>query len=211
MFGRKKTPETQNGSHAATPADLTSGATLNGEPVSAESRPVKAQGKNAPTPTRREREAARRRPLVPEDRKAARQAAREAEAMERGKMRLALETGDERHMPLRDRGPQKRWTRDYVDARTGIAEWLMIVVLLYVLLAFIPVPELQLALTFSLWGLVVLVVLEGILLSRKLKRKLTEKFGEVERGVPWYGVMRALQLRRLRLPKPQVKRGQYPA
>ncbi|MFB2571569.1 DUF3043 domain-containing protein [Micrococcus sp. IITD107] len=207
MFGRKKTPETLNGSHAVD-APAETGAVLNGEPMD---RPDRSQGKNAPTPTRREREAARKRPLVPDDRKAARQAARQAEAMERGKMRLALETGDERHMPVRDRGPQKRWTRDYVDARTGIAEWLMIVVLVYVLLAFIPVPELQLILTFSLWGLVVLVILEGILLSRTLKRKLAEKFGEVEKGVAWYGVMRALQLRRLRLPKPQVKRGQYPA
>lgn len=207
MFGRKKTPETLNGSHAVD-APAETGAVLNGEPMD---RPDRSPGKNAPTPTRREREAARKRPLVPDDRKAARQAARQAEAMERGKMRLALETGDERHMPVRDRGPQKRWTRDYVDARTGIAEWLMIVVLVYVLLAFIPVPELQLILTFSLWGLVVLVILEGILLSRTLKKKLAEKFGEVEKGVAWYGVMRALQLRRLRLPKPQVKRGQYPA
>ena len=209
MFGRKKTPETLNGSHAVD-ATAETGAVLNGEPMDGAQDARRPQGTNAPTPTRREREAARKRPLVPEDRKAARRAAREAEAMERGKMRLALETGDERHMPVRDRGPQKRWVRDYVDARTGVAEWLMIVVLLYVLLAFIPVPELQLILTFSLWGLVVLVILEGVFLSRKLKRMVTERFGEMEKGVSWYGVMRALQLRRLRLPKPQVKRGQFP-
>ena len=43
-------------------------------------------------------------------------------------------------------------------------------------------------------------------------RKLAAKFGEdkVER-VRWYAAMRALQLRPLRLPKPQVKRGQYPS
>lgn len=206
MFGRKKTPETLTDS----PGVDAESTVLNGEPVNTTEDARRPQGKGAPTPTRREREAARKRPLVPEDRKAARRAAREAEAMERGKMRLALETGDERHMPLRDRGPQRRWVRDYVDARTGIAEWLMIVVLIYVFLAFIPIPEMQLILTFSLWGLVVLVILEGIFLSRKIKKMITAKFGEVEKGVAWYGVMRAMQLRRLRLPKPQVKRGQFP-
>jgi len=167
--------------------------------------------KKGPTPTRAQQEAARRRPLVPDDRKAARAASREAEAAERQKMRLAMETGDERHMPVRDRGPQKRYARDFVDARTGLGEWLMIIVLVYVFMAFLPSTDLQLWLTFSLWALVLLVVLEGVLVSFQLKGRLTEKFGEVERGVRWYGVMRAMQLRRLRLPKPQVKRGQYPA
>ncbi|MDI3331058.1 MAG: DUF3043 domain-containing protein [Micrococcus sp.] len=196
MFGRKKTSET--------PAAETPLATA--EEVSAARRQ-----KKGPTPTRAEREAARRRPLVPDDRKAARAASREAEAAERQKMRMAMETGDERHMPLRDRGPQKRYARDFVDARTGLGEWLMVIVLVYVFMAFLPSTDLQLWLTFSLWALVLLVVLEGVLVSLQLKRRLTDKFGGVERGVRWYGVMRAMQLRRLRLPKPQVKRGQYPA
>ena len=45
-----------------------------------------------------------------------------------------------------------------------------------------------------------------------LTRKIRAKFGadKAER-VRWYAAMRALQLRPLRLPKPQVKRGQYPS
>lgn len=196
MFGRKKTSDSPAAETPVVPAE--------------EVRAAPGQ-KKGPTPTRAEREAARRRPLVPDDRKAARAAAREAEAAERRRMRLAMETGDERHMPLRDRGPQKRYARDFVDARTGLGEWLMVIVLIYVFLAFLPATQLQLWLTFSLWALVLLVVLEGVLVSFQLKRRLAGKFGEVERGVRWYGVMRAMQLRRLRLPKPQVKRGQYPA
>ncbi|MGD6980562.1 MULTISPECIES: DUF3043 domain-containing protein [Citricoccus] len=195
MFGRKKTSEN--------PAEM--------PVVPAEEVGAAPRQKKGPTPTRAQQEAARRRPLVPDDRKAARAASREAEAAERQKMRLAMETGDERHMPLRDRGPQKRYARDFVDARTGLGEWLMIIVLVYVFMAFLPSTDLQLWLTFSLWALVLLVVLEGVLVSFQLKGRLTEKFGAVERGVRWYGVMRAMQLRRLRLPKPQVKRGQYPA
>ncbi|MFC7402293.1 DUF3043 domain-containing protein [Citricoccus sp. GCM10030269] len=197
MFGRKKTSE--NSAAVATPVI---------EPVEESPR---RHPKKGPTPTRAEREAARRRPLVPDDRKAARQASRQAEAAERQKMRIAMETGDERHMPLRDRGPQKRFVRDYVDARIGLGEWLMVLVLVYVFLAFLPNATLAMWLTYSLWAVVLLVVGEGLLLSFRLKSKLTEKFGEVEKGVRWYGVMRAMQLRRLRLPKPQVKRGQFPS
>jgi hypothetical protein len=192
VFGRKKTSET---------------------PAAEATAVVEPQGpvKKGPTPTRAQQEAARRRPLVPDDRKAARQAARAAETAERQKMRLAMETGDERNMPLRDRGPQKRFARDWVDARTGLGEWLMVIVLVYVFLAFLPQSDMQIWLTFSLWGVVALVVLEGVLISFQLKKRLADKFGEVERGVRWYGVMRAMQLRRLRLPKPQVKRGQFPS
>jgi len=51
-----------------------------------------------------------------------------------------------------------------------------------------------------------------VLLARRLKKLLTAKFGaqKVVRGTLMYGVMRAFQMRRMRLPKPQVQRGQYP-
>lgn len=227
MFGRKKISQTPDGAVAesstsddspgssrSTGSTVSTGATLNGEPADlagpGSTRTPGSGAKGAPTPKRRDQVAARQRPLVPNDRKVARTAAREAQASERAKVRMALETGDERNMPLRDRGPQRRFVRDWVDARTGLAEWLMLVVLVYVFLAFLPSAQMQLVLTFSLWGLVLLVVLEAVLLRRSLRKKLEQKFGEVERGVPWYGVMRSLQLRRLRLPKPQVKRGQFP-
>ncbi|MEO9246093.1 DUF3043 domain-containing protein [Citricoccus nitrophenolicus] len=201
MFGRKKTSENPSSDAAATAPVI----------ETPEQTAARHQIKKGPTPTRAEREAARRRPLVPEDRKVARKAARDAEMAERQKMRLAMETGDERNMPLRDRGPQKRYARDWVDARTGVGEWLMVIVLVYVFMAFLPQSDIAIWLTFSLWAIVLLVVLEGVLISFQLKKRLTERFGEVERGVRWYGVMRAMQLRRLRLPKPQVKRGQFPA
>ena len=53
------------------------------------------------------------------------------------------------------------------------------------------------------------VFVDVFILSRKLRKRLTEKFGEVERGTVWYGSMRSLQFRRLRLPKPLVRRGEF--
>ncbi|GAA2023187.1 hypothetical protein GCM10009819_02320 [Agromyces tropicus] len=169
-------------------------------------------GKGAPTPTRAEREAANRRPLVPNDRKeAARQArAKAAEARERA--RVGMAAGDERYLPARDRGPQKKFVRDYVDARFSIGEILIPVMFVVIVLTFVPSYEVQTIGIFALWGFFLVSVLDVIVLGFTLQRKLAAKFGatKVER-FRWYAAMRALQLRPLRLPKPQVKRGQYPS
>jgi hypothetical protein len=61
------------------------------------------------------------------------------------------------------------------------------------------------------WVMFLAVYVDVFLLSRKLRKRLSEKFGEVERGTVWYGSMRSLQFRKLRLPKPQVRRGQFPS
>ncbi|NKX54013.1 DUF3043 domain-containing protein [Arthrobacter mobilis] len=198
MFGRKKAAsEPQGVSDQQSPA----GPAVQGGTA----------GKGAPTPRRKDREAARRRPLVPEDRKAARDANREAVRAERLRMRQALDTGDERYLPLRDKGPQKKFVRDYVDARWVVGEFLIVFALLFVVLSFIRSVEVQSVILIGFWILLAVVAVDAFILSRQLKKALTAKFGEVERGAVWYGVMRGLQLRKLRLPKPQVKRGQYPS
>ncbi|MFE5671559.1 DUF3043 domain-containing protein [Agromyces sp. NPDC056523] len=169
-------------------------------------------GKGAPTPSRAAQEAARKRPLVPNDRKeAARQArARSADARERA--RLGMAAGEEKYLPVRDRGPQKKYVRDYVDARFSIGEVLIPVMFAVIVLTFIPSTQVQTIGIFALWAFFLISVVDVIILGALLKRKLAAKFGadRVER-VRWYAAMRALQLRPLRLPKPQVKRGQYPS
>jgi hypothetical protein len=170
-------------------------------------------GKGAPTPTRKAQEAARRRPLVPEDRKASKAAERQAVQDQRLKMRQALDTGDEKFLPLRDKGPQKRFARDYVDARFSLGEYLMFGALVFVLVSLV-VPassDMMIYVLGGFWVMFLAVFIDVFILSRKLRSRLAQKFGEVERGTVWYGSMRSLQFRKLRLPKPQVKRGQYPA
>lgn len=195
MFGRKK-----DAAVVETPAER-----------AAEEQRLKAVGKGAPTPKRSVQQAARKRPLVPNDRKAAREANRLARREEQMRMRRALESGDERHLPFRDKGPARRFVRDYVDARWNVAEFLMFAALVFVFLSFIPNLTLQGYIMLAFWVIIVAVVIDCLLLRRKLKKLLTEKFGEPGRGDLWYGISRAMQIRRLRLPKPQVGRGQYPA
>ncbi|KNC17806.1 membrane protein [Arthrobacter sp. RIT-PI-e] len=169
------------------------------------------QGKGVPTPKRSVQEAARRRPLVPNDRKAAKEKSRAAMREDRLRTRQALDTDEERYLPLRDKGPHRRYVRQFVDARINVGEFLMIAALVFVVLSFFQSLAVQSAVLMAFWFLIVVVIVDCILLRRKLKRKLTEKFGGPAQGDLWYAVTRALQLRRLRLPKPQVRRGQYPS
>ncbi|MHA7207840.1 DUF3043 domain-containing protein [Arthrobacter sp. MDT1-65] len=171
----------------------------------------RVQGKGAPTPRRSVQQAARKRPLVPADRKAARDKDKSSVRDDRARMRQALDTDDERYLPLRDKGANRRFIRQFVDARVNIGEFLMIAALVFVVLSFFQSLAVQSAVLMAFWVLIVAVIVDCVLLRRKLKKKLTEKFGGPNQGDLWYGVTRALQLRRLRLPKPQVKRGQYPS
>ncbi len=198
MFGRKKTEEA--------PAPVV------------QERPG---AKNRPTPKRREAEAARRKPLVPTDRKAAAKADKEKLRAERVRQREALASGDETHLPARDAGPHKRFVRDVVDGRRNIGEYYLYLALVAVALVIVPgvigldpnqVAQVQLVSTLVLWGTVLVVGSDSYLLSRVIKRSLRARFGDdvTMRGLVSYGVLRSFQIRRLRLPKPVVQRGQPP-
>lgn len=184
--------------------------TPNDEAVDAASDP--ATGKGHATPTRKEKEAARKRPLVVSDRGAARRMERTQLQAQRDRARVGMAAGDEKFLPTRDRGPQKRYVRDYVDARFSIGELLIPLMVVVIVLTFVPQPEVQSIGIVALWGFFFVAILDVVVLGFILTRKLGEKFGKdrVEK-VRWYAAMRALQLRIMRLPKPQVKRGQFPA
>lgn len=169
------------------------------------------QPKGHPTPKRKDQVAARKRPLVPDDRKAARHAQREHMRQQREKQRRAMETGDERHLPLRDRGPQRRFVRDWVDSRTGIGEWMLVVVLLFLFVSLAVPEQIRIIMSQFLWILVLVVMVECWYVARTVRKKAEEKFGTSEKGLRFYAVMRALQIRRLRLPKPLVTRGASPS
>jgi len=185
------------------------------QPAAETAEPVAAGtplGKGAPTPTRRQQEAARKRPLVPDDRKLAAREARQKAAQARERARLGMAAGEEKYLPARDRGPQKRYVRDYVDARFSVGEFLIPIMFIVILLTFIPDPYVQTYGILGLWAFFIIAVVDSVILGFIVTKKLERKFGagNVER-VRWYAAMRALQLRVMRLPKPMVKRGQYPS
>ncbi|GAA1358822.1 hypothetical protein GCM10009596_13090 [Arthrobacter rhombi] len=166
-------------------------------------------GKGAPTPRRNNQQAQNKRPLVPTDRKVAKAQAREQRMAAQERMRIANETGDERYLSARDKGPQKRFARDFVDARWMVGEFLMIVILVFLVVAFTMTKNVQIQayITFGLWIVLGITIIDSFIMSRQLKKRLVTKFGSQDRGVLWYACMRGLQFRKLRLPKPQVSRG----
>jgi len=170
----------------------------------------KPGGKGRPTPKRREAEQARKaRVKAPRDRREAIRLQRQRARAERAKIHQAMLTGDERYLPARDKGPVRRFCRDFVDSRRTTGEFLLPYFLVIFVLMSIPVPPIPAVATY-LWLLALVVVpVDLILLGRRLKRELRRRFpDESHRGAVAYAVMRATQIRRLRLPKPQVKPGQ---
>ncbi|QYH36276.1 DUF3043 domain-containing protein [Salinibacterium sp. M195] len=169
-------------------------------------------GKGRPTPTRKEREAANQRPLVSSDRKEARRASRTQMQAERERARIGMANGEEKYLPIRDRGPQKRYVRDYVDARFSVGELLVPAMFIAILLTLIDVPAAQILGLTALWAFFLIAAADAILLGLRLRRKVKEKFGESHaEKIRWYAAMRSLQMRIMRLPKPQVKRRQFPS
>lgn len=176
-------------------------------------RPERDGAKNRPTPKRREQEAARKRPLVVADRKAAKRDEQLKRREASARMRQAMVTGDEAHLPARDKGPERRYIRDYVDARWSVGEFMLPVMILVLALSFIRQSWALMIVFIAVYGILLVAVIDAVLMWRRLKKRLVAKFGEdgLPRGGAMYAVMRAFQMRRSRMPKPQVQRGQYPA
>ena len=167
-------------------------------------------GKGRPTPKRKDAQAQNLRPLVPKDREASRKAAK-ARMRERENAEYdAMQKGDINHMPKSERLPWRIYIRDYVDARFNLGEF-FIPVAFVILIGSIFVTYKWPALALPLFA----VIIDIVIMWRKLKKKLIEKFGEqsVAKGMRSgsYAWSRAIQMRRWRLPKPRYqKRGHWP-
>lgn len=181
-------------------------------------------GKGRATPSRKEREAANKRPLI-----AAKSAKRvkltkeerRKRADERLVARQGFEAGDERYLPARDKGEQRRFVRDFVDARYTVGEFMIPLMFSVIIATFLPQYNatdgsqigLQMTVIIAMYGFFLIAVIDAIVFGRKLLRVMSAKFGEarLEKGHRWYGATRAFQFRPLRVPKPRVLRGQNPS
>jgi len=179
----------------------------------ADDRPERPGAKNRPTPKRRDQEAANKHPVVNTDRKAASRSDREARRLAMAETRAAMVTGDESKMPPRDKGPVKRYIRDYVDARFNLGEVLLPLMLLALLLSFVKEVWALTTVFILVYGVLIISMIDAALMWRKIKAGVAAKFGAdaMPAGSMMYAVMRAYQIRRSRLPRPMIKRGEYPA
>ncbi|MEU3420156.1 MULTISPECIES: DUF3043 domain-containing protein [Streptomyces] len=183
------------------------------KPVNFSKQPRDPQApKGRPTPKRSEAQSQRRSVAhTPTTRKDASKRQREDRRQALQKQREALAGGDERYLPARDKGPVRRFARDWVDSRFNVAEFFLPLAIVILVLSVVRVPSIQ-NIALLLWAVViVLIVVDAAVSGFRLKKRLKERFpdGNTRGAVP-YALMRSLQMRRLRLPKPQVKRGERP-
>ncbi|GAB4086120.1 DUF3043 domain-containing protein [Myceligenerans cantabricum] len=202
MFSRSKTPDSD-----VPPGDDT--------PDKVVEQP--AAGKGRATPKRKEAEAANKRPLVPDDRKAARKAGREKDRKARDLSMAAMQNPTDpklvKHLPPRDQGQVKGYARQYVDARWNLGEFFLPVAIVMLLGSFLAsqLAELTIVLFVGMYGFLFLTIADAVVMWRGLKKRLLAKFGEVPGGTMMYAVSRSYQIRRSRLPRATHKKhGHFP-
>ncbi len=171
--------------------------------------------KGHPTRTRKEAlEARKAAAKAARNPKGARGVQRQAKAEKSHEIRAAMKAGDERYLLPRDKGPVRRFVRDFVDARLTILEMAMPLLIASLVASMIGAAAVAAAVMNAT---VLVVVLDGLFLRWRVRNEVKKRFGKDHtKGVTFYALMRALQMRFLRIPKSQVRLGQpltkhYPA
>ena len=166
-------------------------------------------GKGRPTPKRSESERRRRYQLAPEDRKQAAKQARSRDRADRGRKTEAMRRGEEWALPAKDKGPVRALARDYVDSKRRFSEFYMYGLVVLLFLLFLHSSVVQTILPLVLIAMVLIMAGEGFWIGRKVSKLAGERYpGQSTRGIKMYAGMRALQIRKLRFPKPRVKPGE---
>jgi len=165
--------------------------------------------KGRPTPKRKEAQSKRIvSSLAPASSKEEKKRAREQSRAARNAARAAYLRGEESAMPLRDRGPARRFVPNLVDSRKSIGEYFLPIIFIVLLLSIFPVAALQYGGIALMYAVLLAAVVDGIFLSRKIKREVRNRFPDSPtKGLGLYGWLRSTQMRRLRTPHPQVKPG----
>ena len=166
--------------------------------------------KGRPTPKRSEAERHRRQPITgsrapatprtPEDKAKARS--------ERGRKYEAMKKGESWALNPRDRGPAKALARDYIDSKRRISEYYMYILVLLLAAVFLRNKTEQQYISPLVLVLVVIILVDAQVIRRSLRKLIADRLpGESTRGLTMYAVMRALQIRRFRIPAPRVRPG----
>jgi Protein of unknown function (DUF3043) len=147
----------------------------------------------------------------PANRREAARRLRERQRRSRLDAREGMRQGREEYLLPRDKGADRALVRDIVDARRNVATYVLFSFFILIFTTSPAVPAVIRVVGNLLFYLLLLgVVLDSMLLTRKVKAVLTERFPKepIRKGTSWYAIMRSLSIRRLRIPAPRVKIGQ---
>jgi hypothetical protein len=166
-------------------------------------------GKGRPTPKRKEATVKRGASLAPAKTKEEKKAAKAEARVARLAQRNAFLRGDESALPARDRGPVRKYVRNIVDSRINVGEFFLPFIFLVLI---VSISRNQTIAIFSILAMYI-VFFAGLLnawfLGRKVKKLVSERYpNESTKGLALYAAMRSAQMRRMRAPKPLIKRGE---
>lgn len=186
---------------------------------SATVRKAHTPGKGKPTPKRRDAEGRRRGPVPPPP-KTAREAIRRSRANKTSReqrrqaareRRSRMMAGDDQYLLPRDRGPVKAYIRDVVDSRRSLMGLFMPLTIVMFVALWVPNFLVQQFATLFCMLILVVMIADGFINGVRITGMVRTRFPkETVRGlsVGWYAAMRAIQIRRLRVPKPRIRPGQ---
>jgi hypothetical protein len=172
----------------------------------------RAGGKGRPTPKRSEAQGRRQGPPPPPPttRKEAYRRMRQSKTADRGTNRAAAARGDQSALPARDRGPVRKLVRDVVDSRRNVGSFFLVIAAVALIGTIVPSLVVRNYASFLLFGFFLLLIVDSVILSRKIRRKVAERFPDgtqKSRSLTWYGISRSTMIRRWRFPKPEVAVG----
>ena len=170
-------------------------------------------GKGRPTPSRKEAEASRKQGLsAPRGTKEAKRAAREQQRKASLEARAGLMRGDERYFPAKDRGPVRKAVRDWVDSRFTIGEIFVPMAFIVILGGFVQNIKVRNVLNSAWLLMLLMLIIDCIIIGIQVNIVMRKKFPlkAERRGITAYGIMRAIQIRRFRIPPATVRLGGRP-
>ena len=166
------------------------------------------ESKGRPTPKRSESQVKRGASLAPAKTREEKRAAKEANRMQRLAQRSAYMRGEESALPARDRGPVRKYVRNIVDSRISVGEFFLPFIFIVLLVSITRNQTIAILSILAMYLIMFVAIIDGWFLGRKIKREVAAKFpNESTKGLALYGFLRSTQMRRMRAPKPQIKRG----
>jgi hypothetical protein len=148
---------------------------------------------------------------APKNRREAYKSMRERQRIERAEAAAGMRAGDERYLLVRDRGPERALVRDIVDSRRTVGTYFFVGAFIVIIGSggWMP-PAVQFASTLLWMLLAFAVIVDSVLISRRIKALVNERFPKTTqrmRSLYLYGIMRGLTFRRMRVPKTRVNLG----
>ena len=180
-------------------------------PADTKPRSPAEAAKGRPTPKRSVAEAKRRQPIAGSSRATAAPRTKEEKTKARTNRTNryeAMRRGEAWALNPRDRGPARALARDYVDSKRRVSEYYMYILVVLLVAVFVRNKTAQEFISPLVLVLIVIIVIDASLIRRGLRKLMAERLpNESAKGLTAYATMRALQIRRFRVPVPRVHPG----